>query len=178
MIVKFVMVITIFISTPLTIFQELLDQHKIFCLECFFLPSECILLEKHKFHFKLNNSLLRNEISAKSSNSWVKASKKLTVEKNSEYIGKKSLWHSLRIVIFGIQIATKGKIVDYTAANYLYNEIINSGNDDWSYYKDKYQSVFNGLCTEFRKWCLGYKKSLVKKLKCGIIYISTLEKTS
>jgi hypothetical protein len=135
-------------------------------------------LEKHKFHFKLNNSLLRNEISAKSSNSWVKASKKLTVEKNSEYIGKKSLWHSLRIVIFGIQIATKGKIVDYTAANYLYNEIINSGNDDWSYYKDKYQSVFNGLCTEFRKWCLGYKKSLVKKLKCGIIYISTLEKTS
>lgn len=132
-------------------FQELINQHKIFALECLFLPQDKILQQKIRFAFTLNKTTLRHEISAKSSNSWVKCKKKLEVEKDCEYIGKKSLFHALRIVLFGTQLATQGRITDYTAANHFFHDIMSSGRDDWAYYKETYQSVFNNLCTEFRK---------------------------
>lgn len=134
------------------VFQKMLDDHNIVALECFFLPVEKKIKNKYTFNFNLDLSKLRSSISQTASNSFVKCKKKLTVEKDYDpYIAKKSLFHSLRILMLGKQIAEHGKIVDYSEANYLWDEIVLCENNDWQYYEEKYQPLFNQLSTEFRK---------------------------
>lgn len=133
------------------IFLEKIKLHDISVLECLFLPTDKIVLKRKEFSFELNLSSLRNSISHITNNSFVKCKKKLTIEKDySPYIGKKSLFHSLRILMEGIQIAKYGRIVDYTIANYLWEEIVRNDIDDWNYYKNKYQALYNSLSSEFR----------------------------
>ena len=89
-------------------------------------------------------------MSQKANHSFVKAKKKIEVEKDY-YVGWKSLFHSLRILVFGIQIAKEGCISDYSAANDYWHEIREANQYDWSYFKSKYQPEHNRLATEFRK---------------------------
>lgn len=117
-------------------------------LECLYLPEE--FREGKMYSANINLSTLRHSISKKSSNSWVKAKKKIEVH-NEIYLGKKSLWHSLRILMFGIQLAKHNKITDYSEANGLYTEIMENQSKKYSDYKKKYQLVYNHLSTEFRK---------------------------
>ncbi|MNB85416.1 hypothetical protein D3C81_711820 [compost metagenome] len=132
-------------------FQEAINNHEISVLECLFLPKNCIITEKKKFDFELDITKLRNSISQKSSNSWVKTKKKLTVEKDyNPYIAKKSLFHSFRILKYGIQIAKYGRIFDYTEANYLWEEINSFETNDWEFFKTKYQPVYNELKSQFK----------------------------
>ena len=134
-----------------TSFQEQLSKHKISAMECFFLPDEQALLSKKRFNFKLNLETLRSSISEKSSHSWVKAKKKFEVEKDRNiYIAKKSLFHSFRIIDFGTQIATYGKIINYSACNELWEDIYTDPNESWAYYKNKYQELFNNKMLQFR----------------------------
>lgn len=133
-------------------FQKALEQHKIFALECFFLPKELLLQEKHIFDFKLNLLKLRKSVSEKSSHSWVKAKKKFIVEKDHDvYKAKKSLFHSFRITDFGIQIAKYKTIQNYSSLNNLWEEILNNPSVDWENYNKKYKEKHNNLLTEFRK---------------------------
>ena len=127
-------------------------------LEVAFLPKEFILHDwqagmhsnetaNMKNKYKLDS--LRRSFSEKSSNSWVKAKKKLTVpESYNDLVGKKSLWHAIRIIDFGIQIATHGKIVDYGSCNYFYDEVMYC--NDWSELFEKYKKQYNEICTQFR----------------------------
>jgi hypothetical protein len=133
-------------------FNELKNAHDIAILECLSLdPSKRIvsmidsMCEFHDIHLPT----LRKSISSIVNNSWVKCKKKLTVEENQEYIGKKSLFHSFRILDFGIQIARHGRIIDFMSSSELFAEIVN-GPDDWEYYKDKYKKPHNALMSEFR----------------------------
>jgi predicted nucleotidyltransferase len=131
---------------------HMIDEHRIFVLECLFLPDE-LILQKHKdFKFTLDKTALRKEISTVSSNSWVKAKKKIEVE-HEHYLGYKSLFHSLRIPMFGIQVGRDGKINDYTVANHFWKEI--TANIDfsmpWDKLKEHYQPIRNGILTEFRE---------------------------
>jgi hypothetical protein len=82
-------------------------------------------------------------------NSWVKASKKLTVE-NELYKAKKSLFHSFRIMMFGIQIAKFGKIVDYKEANGIWDEIKGIEATNWLHYYDKYKKMWNATKSAFK----------------------------
>lgn len=135
-------------------FQRHLTEHKVKALECWYMPHEMmpkksIMHVGANFKFKLDLRALRHEFSSKASNSFVKAKKKIEKEKDY-YIGWKSLFHSLRILNFGIQIAKDGKI-DFSAANEYWFDILNANQYDWTYFKNKYQPVYNGLATEFRK---------------------------
>lgn len=138
-------------------FQNLIDNHKISALECFFLPDEHKIMDTVRFTFNLDKSLLRKEISQKSNHSWVKAKKKLEIEKEY-YIGLKSLFHSFRIVDFGIQIAKDGMITNYssTFCLELWDEIfkyyIDGRNVDWFFYAEKFRHRNNQILTEFRKY--------------------------
>lgn len=133
-------------------FQEKLNLHKISALECFFVPDSFMLKKLHKFSFTLNKKILRESISEKASQSWVKSKKKFeVVQDRNVYIAKKSLFHSLRIIDFGIQIASKGSIENYGSSNYLWEEIYTNPADQWQPYKDQYQEFFNNQMTEFRK---------------------------
>lgn len=128
-------------------FQDQLNSHKIHTLEAYFLPDGIV---SKQFKFNLNLSILRNELSQKSSHSFVKAKKKIDKEKDY-YIGWKSLFHSIRILDFGIQIAKNGKISDYSSANSYWFDILNAQQYNWDFFKKKYQPIYNSLATEFRK---------------------------
>jgi hypothetical protein len=128
-------------SKPL--FIRRLKEHHITCMECVFQCKNDPFVQ----YFKLVPDLLRREISAVSSNSFVKCKKKLA--QGEDYIAKKSMFHSIRILMFGIQIAKFGRIIDYGEANYLLPIIMKM--NTWEEIKDYCQSNFNHLKSEFKK---------------------------
>jgi len=136
-------------------FQRLLDAHDPSALECWFLPYEMAIRSHISiFNFKLDLAKLRRAFSAKSSNSWVKAKKKIDV--HGEWrLGLKSLFHSLRLLEFGLQLAYGGRIRDYSAANGHWELIQKqhrefSTDDGWKPFKDYWQPHYNSLRTDFR----------------------------
>lgn len=126
-------------------FKRLIEEHDIAVLECIF-------SKETDFVFQLNLEKLRRSISSVASNSFVKCKKKLIEGKDyNPYIGKKSLFHSLRILDFGIQIAKYGKIIDFSSSNRHFWDIMNIKSNDWEVFKEKYQPIANALKTEFKK---------------------------
>src|SRR5437764_9853414 len=99
-------------------FIKKIEEHHIAILECIFQHEH----DPYVKHFRLDKEKLRRSISAISSNSFVKCKKKLA--EDDVYIGLKSLFHSLRILMFGIQIAKTGKIYDYSCANFMLPSIM------------------------------------------------------
>lgn len=131
--------------------EKKLERHDIDALECQFLPNYMVIQELHPFDFQLKTAMLRQSISGTASNSWVKCKKKLTVQKDfAPRVGKKSLWHALRILQFGTQLMMHKRIVDYACCNPMYDPIMNSGIDDWGFYKEQYQPIYNSLKSEFK----------------------------
>lgn len=133
--------------------QEMISQNNIETLECLFADKKYISKETIKFNLKINQVELRKSISKICSNAYDKCRKKLTIEKDfAPYTGKKSLWHCIRILLFGIQCAKYGKIIDFTEANKYYDQIVKNQSNDWLYYKDNWQLFCNNLRSEFRKF--------------------------
>lgn len=131
-------------------FQKLLNEHDIMAMECYFQEDPLL---KHDCHFELDLTKLRKSISATVSNSWVKAKKKYELPEEDNWIGWKSLWHSFRIADFGIQIATTGRIFDYSTLNSLHSRfyIENSRKTNLVELMKKFKPEHNELMTEFRK---------------------------
>jgi predicted nucleotidyltransferase len=150
-------------------FIELRDEHDISVLEFLYLPIENKWLitqvqdDFNIYDFKINLTKLRNSISHISSNSWVKAKKKLIVENDRNLdVGLKSLFHSLRILNYGAQLAKNGKIINYAICNMYKENIfnyaehylnINNNNYEqlWLELEKKYKPIYNELATNFRK---------------------------
>ncbi len=65
-------------------------------------------------------------------------------------IGLKSLFHAFRIIDFGYQIATQGKIISYSSVNYIWDEI-KDFIGTWEQLNEKYKVQFNKAHSEFRK---------------------------
>lgn len=133
-------------------FMQKINLHKISALECVSLPENTLLKFSKNINFTIDKKVLRESISEKASHSWVKSKKKFEVILDKDiYIAKKSLFHSLRIINFGIQIANYGKIKEYSCCNDLWQDIYSDPNENWEPYKEKYQNYFNSQMTEFRK---------------------------
>lgn len=131
-------------------FNDDLNWHRINNLECIYAPEWAKLQEKIKFDdFKINNNKLRHSLSHTSSNSWVKSRKKLVVE-NEYKLGIKSLFHSIRIPMFGIQIGEKNKIYDFECANDIWNKI-SSSYWTWPEIEYEFRPILNSTMSEFRK---------------------------
>lgn len=139
-------------------FLKKLHTHDIALLECLFIdhPEKQNLISETE-QFCIDLSALRESISQKSSNSYVKAKKKLILEDDfDENVSLKSLWHSLRIADFGYQLAKHGRIVDVKSVNKYYKEIRQDYLDlknDWSAIHAKYKPIHNKLMSEFRSIC-------------------------
>jgi hypothetical protein len=132
-------------------FQRGLWAHECYALECFFLDPS-LRLKDRPWDFSLDKRVLRESISQKASHSFVKAKKKFEVEGDFKR-GKKSLFHSLRILSFGHQVATEGKIINYQAANDWWWEIWTNPSLKWIDYQTIYRPIYNGLCTKFKEVC-------------------------
>jgi hypothetical protein len=137
-------------------FQLLLDRHDIQALECIHAPSQFILKEKQKFSYELNKAKLRVAISTVTSNSWIKGKKKLTVAADYDLnLAIKSIFHSLRILDFGIQIANTGTIQDYSSMNWLLLELRKLSEqykreELWCKIEEKYKKLYNSKSSEFK----------------------------
>lgn len=103
---------------------------------------------------------IRKEFSSKASNSFVKCKKKILIEskkgdkEKNIYIGKKSLWHSLKIFTFGIELIEFNTIhlKNQTLLNHYYN-IMNLKLEDielWNQLNINYKPLFNQLHSEFK----------------------------
>jgi len=142
-------------------FKYLLHIHSIDSLECMFIPYKH-KFERELFNIKIDKKTLRRSISSISSNSWVKAKKKLIQGDN--LIGYKSLFHSLRIVDFGIQLAKNGKISSFTKpySDILkyntYSDLLNEIKTfkDWESLLKKYIKTYNNLRSEFKIYAPKY----------------------
>lgn len=139
-----------FVIHDTTSFQRAIWAHEPFALEAIFLPVEQHLKNTVKWDFELKLHILRESFSQKASHSFVKAKKKFEVEADFKR-GKKSLFHSCRILNFGIQIAQAGKISNYQSANEYWWDIYKNPSTDWDTYQDKYKPIFNNLNSKFRE---------------------------
>lgn len=142
----------IHIITPDLALKYAKDNH-IKAIELICAPEWAKLLE-FDFKFVYKEDSFRHNISHTVSNSWVKAKKK--IQQGDYYIGIKSLFHSLRIVDFGTQFSSTGKI-DFTSSNWIWNEINVEEEFEWKDLYDKYKPLLNERLTDFRK--LAPKKS-------------------
>lgn len=130
---------------------NLIRKFDIMAMESLFIPSDFVYYGSSDNYIQYFNKDdkwgIRQSISATASNSWAKAHKKMTVEKDLDiYKGQKSLFHSLRILMFGNQLCEFGKIKDYSCANDFWNDIYYKMKDaSWEDYKAKYKPVYNSL---------------------------------
>lgn len=131
-------------------FKSDLEYHRVNNLECIYAPECAKLKESIKFNdFKINKNRLRHSLSYTSSNSWIKCHKKLVIE-NEYHIGVKSLFHSIRIPMFGIQIAENGGISDFSCANFIWDKIKKS-HWTWPEMDKEFRPILNHTLSEFRK---------------------------
>lgn len=131
-------------------FERMIYEHEISALECLFLKDEFIL-KYHQWDFSLDLPTLRNSVSQKSSNSWVKAKKKFIVQKDyAPYIGQKSAWHAIRMLDFGTQIAQHGSIIDYSTKNELLKEILTCST--WEDIDTQFRKEYNETASLFRQF--------------------------
>jgi hypothetical protein len=127
-------------------FKVKLEEHDISALECLFLSNDFILKKTIDFDVVINNYKLRCACSEKASNSFVKAKKK--IQEGNIYIGQKSLFHSIRIIDFAIQIITHGRIINYESVSSILFEILKlEPNSVVSIFKP----IYNGKKSELRK---------------------------
>lgn len=141
-------------------FQTLINNFEIQMLECFFLPDKFKIKEIHKFYLPvIDKTLLRINISTITSNSYQKCKKKLTIMGDyDKYLAVKSMFHSLRILDYGIQIATNGEIKDYSSMNYVMEDLMKiSEKSDyielWNLIETKYKKIFNNKASIFKQLC-------------------------
>ena len=138
-------------------FIEMVKNHHIVALEMFWLPQDKIIkgdVKKYEQYFKLDKWKLRQVISGIASNAFAKAHKKMTVEKDYDlYRGQKSLFHSIRVMLFGIQIAKYGRIEDYTEANKYWKMIYTMQDSPWQIYKETFKPIINTIRSELVVLC-------------------------
>lgn len=126
-------------------FQEMLRLQKLSAIEPFFSPV--VFGDLSSFQYSIDLDLLRRDIAQRSSNAFVKCKKKL--KDGFIRIGLKSLFHSIRMLDFGYQIATTGKIYKFDACNHHLQDINSIGNN-WEELKRVYQPIVNSYATKFR----------------------------
>lgn len=124
-----------------SVFEDDLREHDIISLECIWAPDSAKLQIKKDYSkdFVLNKVQLKSKILTQSHDTWHKA--KMALNESDVLRGKKRVGHSLRILLFGLQILRNGKIIDYKEANKLYNEILETDQYDWDYFREKYLSI-------------------------------------
>ena len=121
----------------------------------------------------IDRQKLRMSISTIASNSWVKGKKKLLVSGDYDVkLAIKSVFHSLRILDYGIQIATSGKVYEWDSMNYVLEDLRKLSyqrEDLWNAIDTKYRKVFNSKSSEFKS--LAPKDSTTKDLKQQLLNV-------
>lgn len=141
-------------------FNLLYTECDIQILECMSLDiNSKDLVPKHTYTVPkqdIDLNKLRVAISTVTNHSWVKGKKKLCVMADYDCRAAiKSVFHSVRILDYGIQIAKHGKIIDYKNSNFILDELLGLSNKYryislWNQIDSKYRQLHNSLKSEFK----------------------------
>jgi len=151
-----------------TRYKELVSQCNDMALSLYFQPYPIL---KYEYKTKLDLFELRKSISTKANNSYVKAKKKLIVEKPTDAnfrLAYKSMFHSLRLLDLGIVIANiiinkeKHIIYDFTSMGenigYI-KEVFSDNKNNWNNINKIFKPIFNEYASNFKKLAPKIKKS-------------------
>lgn len=109
--------------------------------------------------FRLDKGKLRESFSTVSNHSWVKGYKKLTVHFDYDKLaGIKSIFHSIRITDYGIQLADQGRIYKKDRYNYIMKDLYYLAEkyereELWNIIESKYKKLWKDLRHEFKMLC-------------------------
>lgn len=124
------------VKTP-DLFKDELNAHTMNALECVFAPDFARGPEVESFSdFKIDPLKLKKKALTESYHAWNGGKRKLQAGEMQR--GLKSIWHSLRILTFAIQILENGKIVDFSQANPLWGKIESYDDLEWKDIKKKF----------------------------------------
>lgn len=138
-------------------FQLALQNCDILALECYYNEPIYKKFELLDPNFKPNPAKMRISISTITSNSWVKAKKKLTISGDYDLnLAIKSTFHSLRILDYACQILTNGKIIDWKSSNWILDELekmskVADRDQLWLNIDTKFRKLFNQRSSDFKK---------------------------
>jgi len=126
-------------------YKKLLKEHNDMALAMYFQRGS---LKNFNVDFDLDLPTLRKFFSTKANNSFVKAKKKFL--QGDIRLAYKSMYHSLRLLKWGIHIATdNGYKYDYLINyNKIKDDFLKA--EDWETLKDIYNPQFNNYATKFR----------------------------
>eukprot|EP01080_Neovahlkampfia_damariscottae_P006610 gene6610-10773_t len=94
------------------------------------------------------------------------AEKKLCINKSERYfsqdkrISLKNIIHSIRYLMFGIQILENGKIIDFTCANEFYKKIFSLKYEKWDEYYEEMKDYLVTIELEFKTKIKDVKKEI------------------
>lgn len=139
-------------------FISLIDEQNPLALEAIFsiIEHSCPINDKFVKDFRLDKWKLRQNFGSIANNSFVKAKKKLTVKESYDHrCAIKSLFHSIRLLMFACQIAEYGKINDFGCSIPLWKEIKDDADKGfkWEDFKMKYKPIWNEWHSKMVKLC-------------------------
>ena len=103
-------------------FIDALNNYEMGAIECIFLDSSQVLLSKWPFRIqKWDTKEMADKVIQKASASWHIASRQS--KDGFKAIAKKGIFHSLRILMFGLQLKEYQTIYNYSEANELKSEM-------------------------------------------------------
>lgn len=119
-------------------FKDDLWAFRMVNMECIFAPSFAKIQEdvEYKNVFNFDQFKLKKSILKQSHDAWMKSKMKfreMDIERAT-----KSLFHSLRILLFGIQIVENNEIIDFSEANNYWEEISGMEEYKWNVFKEKF----------------------------------------
>jgi predicted nucleotidyltransferase len=139
----------IHITTP-DAFEDQLRHYDIHCLECIYAPdnAKIYILKDYPTNMPINLVQMKKMILSQSLWAWEKAKRRI---KDGDIIGgSKSLFHSIRILMFGIQMTRYNSIIDFSEANYIWEELRTSEALEWQEYDKIWFPIRKNLITEIK----------------------------
>lgn len=105
---------------------------------CLWLPAPCVLLQRKDFAatFVLDPAALFESTLLESARDWRRV--RQCFKKGQASKAKKIVGHTLRMVLLARQIATHGKIVDYSASNPTTLALMRDYSSGWEACRDAY----------------------------------------
>lgn len=139
-------------------FISLIKEHSPLALEAIFSIERGMSTVNDIFlnFFELNKWKIRESFGSIANNSFVKAKKKLVVKESYDHrCAIKSLFHSIRLLMYACQIAENGKLIDFGCCKPLWDEIKTDADNGfgWEDFKKKYKPIWNEWHSKMVKLC-------------------------
>ncbi len=128
-------------------FQNRIDRKEMRELEILSYPDEAFMLKNIEINTSANKVQLIEKVREESDILWYRAKSSLESKEN-QYQALKTIWHSIRFLVFAEQILRFGSIKNLSSTNNLREEIVNSGQLSFSFFENKFGGLREQMKSE------------------------------